>query len=352
VTRAQYGRRLPGVLRVGAVGALPDVLRDLGADPHSIMAEVGVAVEIFADPENMIPMPALGRLLAASVAKTNCQHLGLLVGQRGEASSLGLVGLLAAHSRYVGIALENLVRYLHLFHPGNTAGLRVTAGMAVLSYVINEPVESADQISDGALATLFNIMRGLCGKSWRPTEAHLPRRRPVDAMPFVAFFEAPVHFGAEYAALVFPDHWLTHVLPGSNPTIRRLLEERIDELQSQTGKGFAARLRPIVRTLVLTHHCSVEAAAQLFNMPPFAFGRRLAEEGLDFRKMVGEVRYEIARLLLTESAASLTEVAERLDYSGPSAFTRAFQRWSGTSPAEWRVLNCQKGTRAGLQSVH
>jgi AraC-like DNA-binding protein len=351
VAKAHYGRQLPGVIQVGGVSALRDVLLDLGVRPDSIMTAAGVATGIFADPESVIPMAAFGRVLTASVAKTNCAHFGLLVGQRCEASSLGLVGLLAAHSQYVGIALENLVNHLNLYQTGSTPSLSVADGEAALSYVINEPIESADHISDGVLATVFNIMRCLCGRSWHPTQVLLPRRQPADATPFATFFQAPVHFGAESAALVFPAHWLTHVVPGSNPTIRDLLEKRIKKLQSQKEEGFAARLRPIVRTLVLTHQCSAEAAARLFNMSPTTFDRRLAEEGLEFRKMVGEVRYEIARLLLAESSAALTEVAMRLDYSGLSVFVRAFKRWSGRSPADWRDRNVQQ-TRAASLPTH
>jgi AraC-like DNA-binding protein len=326
--------------------ALPDILHDLRADPNSIMSAAGVAAEIFADPENMLPFAALGRLLTIGVATTRCAHLGLLVGQRSEASSLGIVGLLAQHCRFVGIALETMVNHRSLYQAGMTANLNVAGGTAVLSYAINESVESADQISDAVIATAFNIMRGLCGESWSPTEVLLPRRRPADDTPFVTFFQAPLRFGADTAALAFPDHWLTQVPPYRNPIIHELLQARIMELQHGRAEGLALRLRPIVRTLVLTHRCSAEAAAHLFNMSPTTFDRRLAEEGLEFRKIAGEVRYEIARLMLAEPSVTLAEIAARLDYSCPSAFTRAFQRWSGGSPADWRNRNAKRSRAA------
>ncbi|SDR64321.1 AraC-type DNA-binding protein [Rhizobiales bacterium GAS113] len=348
LTRVQYGRQLPGVLRVGAVLALPDILHDLGAEPDLIMSAAGVAAETFADPENMIPFAALGRILALGVATTGCAHLGLLLGQRSEASSLGIVGLLAQHSKFVGIALETMVNHRRLYQAGMMANLNVAGGTAVLSYAINESVEGADQISDAVIATAFKVVRGLCGEPWSPTEVLLPRRRPADDTPFVTFFQAPLRFGAESAALAFPEHWLTHVPPRRNPIIHELLQKRITELQGREREGFALRLRPIVRTLVLTHRCSAEAAAQLFNMSPTTFDRRLAEEKLEFRKIAGEVRYEIARLMLAEPSVTLAEVAARLDYSCPSAFARAFQRWSGGSPSAWRNRNAKRSRAASV----
>jgi AraC-like DNA-binding protein len=64
--------------------------------------------------------------------------------------------------------------------------------------------------------------------------------------------------------------------------------------------------------------------------------RRLKARGTTFQSLVDEVRYEIARQLLEHTHMSMSQIAATFDYTDASAFTRAFRRWSGTTPAAWR----------------
>ena len=66
-------------------------------------------------------------------------------------------------------------------------------------------------------------------------------------------------------------------------------------------------------------------------------GRRLAAEGVSFRQLHEEARYGVARQLLEDTRMAANRVADRLGYASASAFTRAFQRWSGMGPAQWRA---------------
>ena len=91
--------------RVGGAIALPEILRDLGADPNAIVSAAGLSPEILADPENVVPIIALGHLLDKSVEATQCEHIGLLLGQGSSISSLGYLGLLVQNSSDVRTAL-------------------------------------------------------------------------------------------------------------------------------------------------------------------------------------------------------------------------------------------------------
>jgi AraC-like DNA-binding protein len=66
-------------------------------------------------------------------------------------------------------------------------------------------------------------------------------------------------------------------------------------------------------------------------------GRHLAGSGIGLRQLVDEGRFEIARQMLEDSAMDVSQIAGMLDYADASAFTRAFRRWSGTTPAQWRA---------------
>ena len=99
------------MLRIGATIGLPAVLRDLGANPAELLAEVGIELALFDNPDNLLSFSARGRLLEHCAARTGCQHLGLLVGQRASLQSLGLVGSLVKYSPELGTALRTLVRF-------------------------------------------------------------------------------------------------------------------------------------------------------------------------------------------------------------------------------------------------
>jgi AraC-like DNA-binding protein len=248
------------------------------------------------------------------------------------------VGFLVQHSPDLGTALRSLVRYLHLHVRGAAPSLAVNGGAAVLSYDIHQPqVEATDQIGDGAVAVMFNIMRTLCGPGWKPTEVLFAHRKPEDVGPFRRFFRAPLRFDAEQNALVFPSAWLEHRLSGADPELRRMLQKQIDALDARHREDFPEQVRSVLRSALLTGHAKAGQVATLFSMHRRTLSRRLSAFGTNFRELVDEGRFEIARQMLEDSAMEVSQIAASLDYADASAFTRAFRRWSGTTPALWRT---------------
>lgn len=331
------GQTLP-LVRVGGALAIPAVLRSLGADPAEVLAEAGFDVTLFDDPDNVVSYAARGRLLGHCAARTGCRHFGLLVGQQGGLSSLGLVGYLVQHSPNVGSALHSLTRYLHLHVRGAVTTLAVYGDTAVLGYDIYQlKVEATDQIGDGALAIMFNIMRSLCGPDWTPIDVMFAHRKPDNIEPFRQFFRAPLRFDAEQNALQFSAVWLERPVSAADPELRRLLQKQIDALEARHGDDFPEQVRSALRTALVTGHAKADQIAMLFSMHSRTLSRRLNDAGTSFQELVDEGRFEIARQMLENSAMEVSEIAALLDYADASAFTRAFRRWSGTTPTLWRT---------------
>jgi AraC-like DNA-binding protein len=331
-------------LRIGATAALPDVLRSLGADPLVLLAEAGFDPALFDNPDNLVSLAARGRLLSHCVARTGCQHLGLLIGQRGGLNALGLTGLLVKYSPDVGTALRSLERYLHLHVRGASTTLAVVGRTAALSYEIHEPmIEATDQVGDGAIALLSNIMRSLCGDEWAPIEVRLAHRPPDDVAPFRRFFHLTPRFDAEDNALVFSADWLDRALPQTDPQLRGLLQAQVDALEARHGRDFPEQVRSVLRTAILTGHASADEVARIFSMHARTLNRRLGEFDIGFRNLVDEARFETARQMLESSTMEMTQIASMLGYTDASAFTRAFRRWSGTTPTQWRKRQQESG---------
>jgi len=237
----------------------------------------------------------------------------------------------------VGTALRSLVRYQHFHVLGAVTNLETGGNTAILGYKIYQPgVEATNQIGDGAVAVLYNTMSTLCGPDWKPSEVRFAHSKPDDVRPFRSFFRAPLVFDTEQNAVVFAADCLNHRLPETDPELRRLLLKQIDALEVRYGKDFPEQVRSVLRTALLTGHARSDQVATLFSIHSRTLSRRLNDFGTSFQELLDEGRFEIARQMLKDTRMEVSQIAVTLDYADASAFTRAFRRWSGTTPAQWR----------------
>ena len=161
---------------------------------------------------------------------------------------------------------------------------------------------------------MFNFVGARCG----------PSQKPNDVSPYRKFFRAPLCFDAAQKALVFGVNCLDHPLPESDPGLRRVLLKEMDELEATHGDDFPGQVRSVLRIALLTVQARSEQVVALFAMHS------------RFQQFLDEGRFENARQLLEDPRMEISQVAMMLNYADASAFTHAFQRWSGTTPAQWR----------------
>lgn len=334
--RPLQGSRVATV-RIGPLAEIPSVLRDLGCEPAAILNDAGFELAYFDDPDVPIPYVAGSKLIARCVAATGCEHFGLLVGMRGGPSSLGLAGFLLKNARDVGSALRDLVRHLDLHDRGGVPTLDVRDATSLLGFAIVEPgTEATGQIYDLSMAVACNIMRNLCGAHWNPTEVLLPRPRPRDVAPWTRFFRAPVRFDADQCALAFPSRWLAHPVATADPLLYRHLEKQAADLRNDRDRNLTVDVRRVVRGTVTGGKCTATRVAQLLGIHERTLNRRLRAEATAFQRVLDEVRFDMSRQLLDNTSMKLADIAAALGYTEASAFIRAFIRWSGATPQQWR----------------
>jgi AraC-like DNA-binding protein len=338
--RTRKRKPRPATLRVGGAAAILAVLQDFGVDPDEVLTEAGIDRELFADPDNLITYAARDRLFRQCVSRTGCQYFGLLVGQRMNLKALGLVGLLMRTSPNAGRALVSIVNLLHLHSQGAVMALRVDEDVAMLTYDAFEPgLEATDQTGAGAVAMMLNVMRTLCGPDFRPIEASFGHRRPADIEPFRKFFKVPLYFDAEHYALVFSRDWLDVRPPGADDELQQLLQKQVDVLESRYSLAFPDQVRQVLRSALITGYFSESEIAALFSMHSHTFRRRLDASATSFHELVDECRFEMAREMLLNTSLSVSEISASMGYSRASSFIRAFRRWSGVTPGQWRQSN-------------
>jgi AraC-like DNA-binding protein len=320
--------------RVGALTAIPELIRQLGGDPEAVLASAGLEPSAYDDPEGHVPYRAVGRTLSEAAARTGCAHFGLLAGRASQLTDFGVVGEIMRHSPTVGAALQALVVHQHLNSEGALAFLREYGSAVDLGYAIYLPdVAGGFHLYDAGLASGLCIMRGLCGAAWVPAEVHFPHSPPVDTVPYRRWFKAPLRFNAEFGALRFPSSWMSERIPGADPGRLREAQKRA----SAADRGhLVQKTSRALRTLLLQGPVSGTDVAQALAMHRRTLNRRLSAEGTTFQEILDTVRFAVAQDLLRNSEVNLHDIAAALGYAGLTPFMRAFRRWTGTSPGHWR----------------
>ena len=330
-----------GCVRVGPISAIPGLLRAHAREtPEQILAEVGIELALFDDPENTISFVKAGQLLKLCVKHTGIPHFGLLVGQHAGPDSLGRLSEFGIHSPNVESALHNMILHLCIHDRGGIPTLTTNNATAIMRYAIYQAMQGGgSQICMIAITNICNIMRSLCGDSWAPSHVLFTHSQPDDIHPYTSFFNAKVSFNADVNALVFPDRWLRKSIPGADPKQYRTLVQELTTIKSQMDVGLLEQIRSLMYPLIVSGKCSEKQLAQILLIHPRTLNRRLKERETTFRSLVADIRYEISKQLLAESKTSILGISIMLGYADASVFTRAFRRWSGESPKAWRTQN-------------
>lgn len=342
-----------GMVRVGTMREALPVLRELGVEPADVLSEFGIQESYLDDADNMLPYVILGMFLTRCADRTGCPHFGLLCGQRLTTSNLGAVGFLSQSARDLRSSLSQLARFFRFHNPNAAMELIEDGELASWRFSLLMPrLDGREQILDGALANALQTMRKLFGPQWQPVEANLARAEPVDRRPYARPFGRSVRFNQPATELVFAAHWLDAPLPTADAALHEAMLKRLRELELAGPEDLASQVRRMLPSLIGAHAASIEVVANLIGLSGRTFTRRLAAEGTTYLRLREEARHVAACQLLEGTQLPANEVSDRLGYSNPSAFTRAFRRWSSMAPAEWRLARraCRRPKRsAGLR---
>ncbi len=234
-------------------------------------------------------------------------------------------------------ALNDLVSNFNLQDRGSTPFLEVSDETSLLGYKIyHRGIAGSNQISDGAMAIGWNIMRALCGSEWLPLAVHFRHEQPEDVGAYRRFFQSPLCFNAAQTALVFRSVWLTRKVRLADPLLRHHFLRHVSAMRRYSDQDFRDRAYSDLLLLIDSKRCSLEQLSTHFSMHPRTLNRRLKEAGTSFRDLHNKARHATACQLLRDTISSIEPIAALLGYSGTSAFNRAFTHWEGAPPATWR----------------
>ncbi len=172
-------------------------------------------------------------------------------------------------------------------------------------------------------------------------EARFRWSGPPNREPFERFFDGPVKFGAEQDALILPSATLSLPLIESTPELGAQFEAYTAALvrRMEPQSDLVERVKQAIAEGLLAGSSREGAVAQRLALTVRTMHRRLDEAGTSFRKIRDELLRERAEELLRQRRVPIGEVSYLLGYGEPSNFHRAFRRWTGLTPTEWRAAN-------------
>jgi AraC-like DNA-binding protein len=272
---------------------------------------------------------------AASALREPC--FGFRLGSAVDLTEAGLLAYVTLNSPDLGAALRNLCRYLALLTEGAVCEMRRDGGEVRLLFSFVDPdVEMARQLPEFAATLVVRICATITGHRARPLRVEL---RHDAACPMLArHLGIPVVVYQPRFALVLDAALLPLPVVNADARLLGLLRRYADDLLAGRADrdDLVARAERWVFDNLHTGQVGATHLARGLGMSDRTLARRLAEHGLTPARLVEELRQQLADKYLAQRAFPLGRITYLLGYSDLSAFTRAFRRWTGLTPSEWR----------------
>ena len=161
---------------------------------------------------------------------------------------------------------------------------------------------------------------------------------PADTADYARVFAVPVIFGAERDALLLDDGCLSVALPPTHPYVAHLIHERAETLMKDlaASRSVRGRVERHLAKRLAAGPTDMETVARDLRLSRQTLRRRLQLEGCNFEQVLEGLRQRLALSLLDEGKFAVKDIAARLGFSEPAAFSRAFKRWTGMNPSAAR----------------
>lgn len=322
----------------GSVGAMAPLLEHLAAGGHdvaAVLAAADIPPALGGDGRARLPQRRFERLWRAAIAATGDEALALRVATAARLDALGVIGYLAAASDTRRTAFELVRGLTPLLWEDFDCALEIAGDTALLRYRSGSGRRLSRFTVEYAVGLTVAMSRGVGAAGCEPLEARFAYAAPPWAAAYHRILRLPVRFDAAESGVLFPLSMLDRLNPSADAALRQLLERHAaDQLARLPGGArLAPRVRAAVRSLLPAGDVSAGAVAARFAMSDRTLRRRLTEEATSYQTIVDEVRAELAAHYLARERRAVEEVAHLLGFSDQSAFTKAFRRWRGHTPA-------------------
>jgi AraC-like DNA-binding protein len=325
------------LIRVAPVRAFAERLRSWGAPVERLLERARLSPRILGegDGEALVPLVAVARWLDDAARSQGMDDLGVRLGASGNVLQLGLFGRMLVSEATLGQGLARAFRVWSAFDSGERSWMTRRGDAVELHHrYLHADAPSWEQGTAVMLALYLGHIASAAGPEWYPTAVSLPLRALPGARSLPLLANARLEFGCPWTRVALPAWVLDRPLPDPRGSAHRIEDGSWGKDESAGDLGVS--LRRVVTGLLPDGCPDVRLVAGAVGMSIRTLQRRLHAERLTFAGVVAAARFAEARRMLRDPRRKIIDIALDLGYSDPSHFTRAFERWAGMAPREFR----------------
>jgi AraC-like DNA-binding protein len=311
-------------------------LRTLDVDARPALAELGITH--LRDLADEIPVSLFCDFWQALRRTTGESAFGIRLAQLVRLENYQLFGHLVASSATLGDSILRAVRLIRLVLETARLSFHMEGDHASLLVEPLYPEFTDREMVEFEVAVIGVVAQQITGRRLEAEQVRFSHEAPRDTRLYEELLGHRVHFGAPHNGYVFDSALLLLPLVRHDTGVVAELERQAEDLL--TAERRATQLRLEVRAALAAElrggSPTIERVAQVLSMHPKTLARRLQAEGSSFRRLLDELRLQLAERYLNQPGLTVEEVAFLLGYSEKSAFHRAFRRWTGRPPRALR----------------
>jgi AraC-like DNA-binding protein len=315
-------------------------LRTLRLDVGAILSAARANPEVLEDADARIPHTVLLALWHQAARQSGDNALGIHVAEQLRPGAFDVLDYAIRASSTLGEGLERLTRYHRVLHDAAIVRLSVEGDRAWLTHALPpEATPLPRHVAEFVVAAWLIVSRQATGLDFTPLQVSFRHPPPLDLSEHQRLFRAPVRFSQSANGLAIRRTLLDAPLIRSDPGLCAVLERYVTELLTRIriDSSVAQRVRHLLAASLPTTK-SAETIARELHMSRRTLHRQLRFEGTSFSELLDDLRRDLAIRYLGEPSLAIAEVAFLLGFSEASTFHRAFKRWRGTTPADYRRL--------------
>jgi len=317
--------------------ALVEAVEPYGCDVAALFRRAGLDKDAILRSGARYPVRAVMRLWQEARLATGDPCIGLFTGQKIRPTAMHALGLswLASPTPLEG--LHRIVRYSHVVNTALDLDVVEQGDRVKLIRRPNPDEFVTDEAVDGCLAAIVKMCRTMSDSNFAPERVTFRHADNGHIDRYIEFFRSPVYFSADEDALHFDLAMLEQAQPAGNRELAyendKIAERYLATLNPEQVQD---RVREILLTLLPSGHANQEAVATSLHRSVSSLQRQLKSEGASYRQILDGTRHALAEQFVREERYSLSQIAYLLGFSDQANFCRAFKRWTGETPTEFR----------------
>lgn len=311
----------------------------IGLDAEVLLRAAGLTAAQVEDPDARLPIAAVSALWSAALKESGDPGLGLRVALAVPFGAYRVIDFLAASAPTVGEGLVRVARYFPLIN--SALAWEITDDGSAKRLALTHPTipgRLPRPYAEYAVAVTILHCRRASGFDWPLIEVCFAFDAPPSSDAHVRAFGCPARFGGTRSEFVIErSTWDTPSRAPSTELLRTLEDHAARMVESLEAKSVVqAQVARLIIEELEGGDPSLPKIARRMALSPRTLQRRLELEGSSFGDVLDRTRRELSEAYMKQRDLALTEIAYLLGFSEQSAFTRAFQRWYGVAPSQYR----------------